>query len=75
MVTQGRNRLGKEELETAVKHGYIKRYTVIEGLFIDRFIGKLHRGELEVMATAHSKASRRVKQNIPSFVGRGGCLA
>lgn len=52
VVTQGRNRLGKEELETAVKHGYIKRYSVIEGLFIDRFIGKLHRGELEVMVAA-----------------------
>lgn len=52
VVIQGRNRLGKEELETSVKHGYIKRYSVIEEQFINLFTGKLHRGELEVMAAA-----------------------
>jgi predicted nucleic acid-binding protein len=53
VVIQGRNRLGKEELETSVKDGYIQIYSVVnEGLFINHFIGKLHRGELEVMTAA-----------------------
>jgi len=33
VVIQGRNRLGKEELETSVKDGYIQIYSVVnEGL-------------------------------------------
>ena len=52
VVRQGRNRLGKEELETAVERGYIKLYKVKEEQLVNRFIGKLHRGELEVMAAA-----------------------
>lgn len=52
VVQEGQNRLGKEELETAVKRGYIKIYTVKEELLINRYIGKLHRGELEVIVAA-----------------------
>ncbi|HZK84965.1 MAG TPA: DUF3368 domain-containing protein [Desulfosporosinus sp.] len=52
VVEQGRNRLGKEELETAVERGYITIYSVKEELLINRFIGKLHRGELEVIVAA-----------------------
>ena len=52
VVRQGRNRLRKEELDTAVKRGHIKLYKVKDELLITRFIGKLHRGELEVMVAA-----------------------
>src|SRR5665648_1227146 len=52
VVEQGRNRLGKEELETAVERGYITIYSVKEELLINRFIGKLHRGKLEVIVAA-----------------------
>lgn len=60
VVIQGRNRLGKEELETSVKHGNIELYSVKEGQFINRFIGKLHRGELEVMAAAKELNARYI---------------
>ncbi|MCO5385931.1 DUF3368 domain-containing protein [Desulfosporosinus sp.] len=52
VVQQGLNRPGKEELETAVKQGNIRIYTVKEELLINRYIGKLHRGELEVIVAA-----------------------
>ena len=52
VTKQGRNRIGKDELGLSIKEGYIKIYAIKDELFINRFIGRLHRGELEVMVAA-----------------------
>ncbi|MBU3101545.1 MULTISPECIES: DUF3368 domain-containing protein [Clostridium] len=41
-----------KELYDAIEKGHIKIYHVKDELFINRFMGKLHRGELEVIAGA-----------------------
>jgi predicted nucleic acid-binding protein len=50
--SQKNKRIGKEELQYAVDKGFIKIYHVKDELFVNRFMGKLHRGELEVIAGA-----------------------
>lgn len=49
---QKNKRVGTEELHDAIEKGLIEIYHVKDELFVNRFIGKLHRGELEVIAGA-----------------------
>lgn len=49
---QKNKRIGKEELQNAIDKGVIKVYHVKDELFVNRFMGKLHRGELEVISGA-----------------------
>ena len=50
--SQNNKRIGTEELHDAIEKGLIKVYHVKDELFVNRFMGKLHRGELEVIAGA-----------------------
>jgi len=50
--SQRNKRVGTEELHDAIEKGFIKIYHVKDELFVTRFMGKLHRGELEVIAGA-----------------------
>jgi predicted nucleic acid-binding protein len=50
--SQRNKRVGTEELHDAIKKEFIKIYHVKDELFVNRFMGKLHRGELEVIAGA-----------------------
>ena len=52
VVVKGKNNIGYYELEKAVKDGYIKVYKFKDEFFVKRFYGKLHKGELEVIAAA-----------------------
>lgn len=50
--SQKNRRVGTEEVHEAIEKGLIKIYHVKDELFVNRFMGKLHRGELEVIAGA-----------------------
>ena len=50
--SQRNKRVGTEELHDAIEKGFIKIYHIKDELFVTRFMGKLHRGELEVIAGA-----------------------
>ena len=52
ITKNGRNHIGKIELEGAISEGKIHIYSVKDELFVNRFLGKLHRGELEVISAA-----------------------
>ncbi|MBS3968875.1 MAG: DUF3368 domain-containing protein [Clostridia bacterium] len=51
-VSRGRNYIGSNELSKAVKDGNIKIYSVKDTVLVNRFTGKLHKGELEVITAA-----------------------
>ena len=50
IVVQGSEMPGSSKLKYAVDKEYIKVYSVIDELLVNRFYGKLHRGELETIA-------------------------
>ena len=52
VVNKGKNNTGAKELAKAVNNNKIKVYKVKDKYLIENFLGKLHKGELEVIAAA-----------------------
>lgn len=48
-VSAGKNNYGKTELEAALKEHKIRMYSVKDKALVSKLIGKLHRGEIEVI--------------------------
>ena len=53
-------KIGSKELIEAVKNNHIKIYSVKNKLLVEQLYGRLHRGELEVMAAAKELKIKRV---------------
>lgn len=52
VVINAQNKIGGSQLKSAVNNGEIKIYKVKDELFVSRFSGRLHKGELEVIIAA-----------------------
>lgn len=52
VVNKGKSNTGAKELDKAVNNNNIKIYKVKDNYLIENFLGKLHKGELEVIAAA-----------------------
>ena len=60
VLSKGILRVGAKELQEAVQGGFIKVYAVNNRLLVDQLIGRLHRGELEVVVAAKELGISRV---------------
>jgi predicted nucleic acid-binding protein len=60
IVIEGSDMPGSKGLKDAVEKGHIKVYKVSDEVLVNRFFGRLHRGELETIAAAKELNSEYV---------------
>jgi predicted nucleic acid-binding protein len=58
VVEYGKNKYGKKEIQSAIQMGKINVYCIKDEKFVTSFLGKLHRGELEVILAARELNAR-----------------